>query len=176
LESGYCDRTLQLLLKTFIDIILLKKGPEHVPGSWMILILTVGLMIGASFTAMVLIDPQGQQDHVGIFVSSLIGIAFYAAILIITGNTNRSLPTLSAIIGCSSLLTLLFVTEYVLFRPFLGTRIAGIVATLIVFWSVPVEGHIIARAIGQHWFVGIAIAVAAFILQLSFQTAFTGQT
>lgn len=142
----------------------------------MVFVLTIGLMVLASFSAMVLIDPQGQQDHIGIFVSSLVGIGFYAAVLLITGHANRSLPTLSAIIGCSSLLTLLFVAEYILFQPFLGTRIAGIVATLIVFWSVPVEGHIIARAIGQRWFIGIAIAIAAFILQLSFQTAFSGQT
>jgi hypothetical protein len=140
----------------------------------MVLLFTVGLMILASLSAMVLIDPEGQQDHVGIFVSSLLAICFYAAVLLVSGHSRRSLPTLSAIIGCSSLLTLVFVTEYVLFTPFLGVRIAGIIATLIVFWSVPVEGHIIARAIGQHWFVGIAIAIAAFILQLGFQTAFTG--
>jgi hypothetical protein len=71
---------------------------------------------------------------------------------------------------------LLFVAEYVLLRPFLGARIAGIIATLIIFWSVPVEGHIISRAIGQHWFVGIAIAIAAFVLQIGIQTMLTGQT
>jgi hypothetical protein len=141
----------------------------------MVLSLTVGLMILTSFSAMVLIDPEGRQDHVSIFLSSLLGICFYAAILVITGHAKRSMQTLSAIIGCSSLLTLVFVTEYVLFQPFLGARIAGIIATLIVFWSVPVEGHIIARAIGQHWFVGIAIAIAAFILQLGVQTAMTAK-
>ena len=28
-----------------------------------------------------------------------------------------------------------------------------------MLWSVPVEGHIIARAIDRHWYLGIAIAV-----------------
>jgi hypothetical protein len=63
----------------------------------------------------------------------------------------------------------LFVAEYVLLQPFLGVRIASILATLIIFWSVPVEGHIIARAIQQHWFAGIAIAMVVFIMQVAFQ-------
>jgi hypothetical protein len=134
-----------------------------------------GLMVLASFSAMVLIDSEGQQDHSVIFLSGVLGLSFYALVLFATGHFSRFLQTMSAIIGCSSLLTLLFVAEYVLFRPFLGARIAGIIATLIIFWSVPVEGHIISRAIGQHWFVGIAIAIAAFILQIGFQTALNGQ-
>jgi hypothetical protein len=136
---------------------------------------SLGLMVIASFSAMVLIDPQGEQDHSVIFLSGLLGLAFYTLLLFATGNRQRFLQTLSAIVGCSSLLTLLFVAEYVLFRPFLGARIAGIIATLIIFWSVPVEGHIISRAIGQHWFVGIAIAILAFVLQIGFQTALSGQ-
>jgi hypothetical protein len=64
----------------------------------------------------------------------------------------------------------------VLFRPFLGAGAAGVVAALIILWSVPVEGHIISRAIQQHWFVGIAIAVAAFILQLGFQSVLSAQS
>jgi hypothetical protein len=41
-----------------------------------------------------------------------------------------------------------------------------LVGTLILLWSVPVEGHIIARAIDRQWFVGLFMAVAVFILQL----------
>jgi hypothetical protein len=41
-----------------------------------------------------------------------------------------------------------------------------LVGTLILLWSVPVEGHIIARAIDRPWFVGIIMAIAVFIIQL----------
>jgi CBS domain containing-hemolysin-like protein len=142
----------------------------------MIFFPALGLMILASFSAMVLIDPDGTQDHGAIFLSGLLGLAFYSMVLVATGHFDRFLQTISAIIACSSILTLLFVAEYVLLRPCLGARIAGIIANLIIFWSVPVEGHIISRAIGQHWFVGIAIAIAAFVLQIGIQTMLTGQT
>jgi hypothetical protein len=82
------------------------------------------------------------------------------------------LQALSAIIACGSIITMAFVAEYMLVSPLLGEQVAGTVATLIIFWSVPVEGHIIARAIRQHWFVGIVISMVAFILQIGFQSAF----
>jgi hypothetical protein len=85
--------------------------------------------------------------------------------VIVAGYSNRVLQTLSAILGCGALIAFAFVAEYVLFRPFLGQTITGIVAQLILLWSVPVEGHIIARAISRHWYIGIVIAIIVFILQ-----------
>ena len=85
------------------------------------------------------------------------------------------MPIVSAILACGSILTLLFVAAYVLLSPFLGGNIAVIVATLIIIWSVPVEGHIIARGIEQHWYIGIVIAMIVFIVQYAFQSIMTGR-
>jgi len=153
----------------------LRKGPEDVPGSWLIFFMTVGLMVFATVSANLMIDAGGEQNYAITILSSLLGLMFYAAVLFVTGFSRRFLPTLTAIIGCSSLLTMMFVAEFVLFQPFLGSQLAGIIATLIIFWSVPVEGHIIARAIERHWFIGIAIAMTVFIVQLGLQSAFSQQ-
>ena len=51
----------------------------------------------ASFSAMVLIDPEGEQDHGVIFLSGMLGLAFYALVLFATGHFNRFLPTISAV-------------------------------------------------------------------------------
>ncbi len=53
-----------------------------------------------------------------------------------------------------------------LLLPLLGTVVTGLIANLILLWSVPVEGHIIARAIDRDWYIGILIAVLVFGLQL----------
>ena len=82
---------------------------------------------------------------------------------------------MSAVIACGSILTLLFVAAYVLLNPFLGGDIAVVVATLIIIWSIPVEGHIIARGIEQHWYIGIVIAMTVFITQYAFQSTMTGR-
>ena len=61
---------------------------------------------------------------------------------------------------------LVFTAGEVLLPPLLGAATANVVVTLVLLWSIPVEGHIIARAIDQHWFLGVAIALAVFIFQL----------
>jgi hypothetical protein len=75
------------------------------------------------------------------------------------------LQTIAAILGCGALISFAFVAEYVLFLPFLGEVPTGLIANLILLWSVPVEGHIIARAIERHWYIGILIAIGVFVLQ-----------
>lgn len=133
-------------------------------------------MVLSVFCANVLIPSTGEQDYFVIYASSTVGLLIYSGVLMVTGYGRRLLPVLSAIIACGSILTLLFVAEYLLLQPFLGERIASIVATLIIFWSVPVEGHIIARAIQQHWFAGIAIAMVVFIMQVAFQQLLSANT
>ena len=86
------------------------------------------------------------------------------------------LQTISAIVACGAIITSLYVIEYLVFKNLFGVEFARLVGILIIFWSVPVEGHIIARATQQHKFVGITIAMAALILQLGFQSAFTANS
>lgn len=148
---------------------MLRKGPEQVPGSWLVLLLAVGFMVLAVFCRKVLVPSAGDQDYFVIYATISVGLLIYTGVLLVTGYGRRLLPVLSAIIGCGSILTLLIVAEYVLLQPFLGVRIASILATLIIFWSVAVDGHIIARGIQQHWFAGIAIAMVVFIMQVAFQ-------
>ena len=154
---------------------MLRKGPEQVPDSWLVFLFALIMMQSASFVAATLINLGGDYSHVLTLVTNLLGLGMYAAILFVTGFFHRFVPTVSAIFACGSILTLLFVAAYVFLNPFLGGDIAVIVATLIIIWSVPVEGHIIARGIGQHWYIGIVIAMIVFILQYAFQSTMTGR-
>lgn len=106
----------------------------------------------------------------------MLGYAFYGMILAATGFLRRFTQTIAAIMGCGSILTILMVFVFVMFTPFVGNNIAASVATLILFWSVPVKGHIIARAIERHWYLGIAISLSIFILQYAIYREMTGQT
>lgn len=160
------------LIRTYVDMIFLRKGPDAIPASWLVLSLSLLLLVVSSWSAVVLIDGVRSQNGIMTYAGYALGIAFYGAVIYVAGFPRRLLQTLSAIIACGAIITFLFVAEFMLMRPLLGQDIAGLLATLIIFWSVPVEGHLISRAIQQHWFVGITIAMAAFILQLGFQSAF----
>ena len=154
---------------------MLRKGPEQVPDSWLVFLFSLFMMQFTSFVAATLINLGENYSHLLTFITHMLGIGIYGAILFATGFFHRFVPILSAVIACGSILTLLFVASYVMLKPFLGGEIAIIIATLIIIWSVPVEGHIIARGIEQHWYVGIVIAMIVFSVQYAFQSTMTGR-
>ncbi len=154
---------------------MLRKGPEQVPDSWLVFLIALILMQFASFVLATLSNLDDDYNHLLTFITHVLGMGIYAAILLATGFMRRIVPILSAIIACGAILTLLFVAAYVLLNPFLGNDIAVVIATLIIIWSVPVEGHIIARGIEQHWYIGIVIAMIVFTAQYAFQSTMTGR-
>ena len=134
------------------------------------LLLSIVMLVAAAASGMVLIDGMEERNLSLALLTSLFAIAFYAGVLLVTGFRGRILQALTCIIGCGAILTFLSIVVFVLFRPFVGSGFAGVAAVLVSFWSVPVEGHILARSIGKHWYVGIAIAVIATILQFILQS------
>ena len=154
---------------------MLRKGPEQIPNSWLVFLFSMVLMLFASFVAATLINLGEDYSHLLTIVTNLLGIGMYSAVLFATGFIRRFIPILSAVIACGSILSLLFVAAYVMLSPFLGGNFAVIIATLIIIWSVPVEGHIIARGIEQHWYIGIVIAMIVFTVQYAFQSTMVGR-
>lgn len=153
------------LVKTLLEIVLLRKGPDSIPRSAVLFVLVVMLWLFSSLAVLALIEQFDESDFLLGLFTALVGTLSYAAVVVFSGHSSRVLQTVSAVLGCGALISLAFVAEFVLFTPFLGQSISGIVAQLILLWSVPVEGHIIARAIDRHWYVGILIAISVFILQ-----------
>lgn len=161
----YCDRTLQLLLRTFVDIIRLRKGPEHVPDSTLVLVVALILFT----VAMIVSDALVESSGTGVVLTSVFvsfgGYVLYWMVLLATGFPHRLLPTVSCIMACGSLLTIAMVVAFVILAPLLGREAAALIAWLVLIWSVPVKGHIIARAIERHWYVGITIALVIYLVQ-----------
>jgi hypothetical protein len=136
-----------------------------VPASPLVLVLAVGLFGIAMLVSGALIQ-EDSNDSLSLSVAvSVAGYDLYWFVLAVTGYTHRFLQTVTAIMACGSILTIVMVVAFLALNPLLGTAAAAIVAWLVLIWSVPVKGHIIARAIGQHWYLGITIAMTIFILQ-----------
>ena len=64
------------------------------------------------------------------------------------------------------------VVAQIFMGPFLSVNLTFIVVWLIEIWKIPVKGHIIAWAIGRHWYFGIMIAMTIFIMQYAAYRAF----
>lgn len=158
---------MQQLIKTLFEVTLLRKGPEDIPDSWILFFLIVVLWLFSGLAGVALIDTFDESEFLLGLFNGMIGILCFASLVVVSGHAERLLQTISAIVGCGALISFAVVAEYVLLMPFLGELSTSVIATLTIFWSVPVKGHIIARAINRHWYIGILIAVAVFSLQFA---------
>jgi hypothetical protein len=144
---------------------MLRKGPDSVPASLFVLAFSSGLLLLSFFCSAILLSATGN-DHLGIsFLITIASYFLYWAVLLVNGYSNRLLPTISSIMACGSILSIFQVAAQVFMGPFLSVNLTFIVAWLIEIWKIPVKGHIIARAIGQHWYLGILIAMTIFVMQ-----------
>ncbi len=159
------------LFQTLFDIVRLRKGPDAIPYSWLLCLVVLALWIMTAVLVSATSPDSSDQDFLyGIFVG-VVGLAAYASIVVLFGRTPRLLQTITAIVGCGALINLLFIVGKVALVPSLGLKIAGNILTLLLFWSIAVEGHIVARAIDQPRIVGILAAIAVFFFQLFVLTA-----
>lgn len=154
------------LLQTLLDIIRLRKGPDAIPYSWILCLLTLTLWLFSGLSMMLLSEGLDDQDFlVGTF-TGVVALAFYASIVVATNRTPRLLQTATAILGCGALLTFIVVACNAFLAPFLSDNLVRVIVTLVLLWSIPVEGHILAQAIDRPRLVGIIVAMAVFIFQL----------
>jgi hypothetical protein len=154
------------LLKTLFDIIRLRRGPDALPYSPLLFVI-IGLMWLIAGLVMTLATAElDKQDFIIGSLTGMVGIACYAAIVVLVGKGARLLQTVMALLGCGALLSLMYVAGDLVLTPLLGDDLSIMIVTLILLWTVPVEGHIISRAIERHWYLGVAIAMGIFIFQL----------
>lgn len=154
------------LIRTLIEIILLRKGPEALPRARIILVMMVGLWLLSSVVAIVNVESYTTSTFALSLVVTLVGMIIYALLINAAGRIARLEQTLSAIIGCGSILSFVAILSEAVLPHMLGNEQVSAIVTMIWLWSLPVEGHIIARAIDRLWYVGFVAALMVFFVQL----------
>lgn len=154
------------LIETLFNIVRLRKGPDAIPYSTFLFVVIVALWLFAGLVMTLLTTELDVKDFAIGTITGIAGLLCYAAIVVLAGKGARLMQTVMAFLGCGALLSLMFVAGNVLLTPFLSENITNFVVTLILLWTVPVEGHIISRTLDRHWYIGVAIAIAVFVFQL----------
>ena len=157
------------LIQNFLDITMLRKGPDIIPSSWLVFLVAFSLLILSSSSVILLIESPSNQSPLINLLAYFGGILFYVGVLAFYGYFDRALQTITAIVACGSLITIAFVLEFIFLAPFIGKNFASLIASVIMLWSIPVEGHIIAFAIERKRFFGISIAILALCFQFFLQ-------
>jgi hypothetical protein len=162
----------QLILKAFIDVFLLRKGPDDLPKSSLLLAVAIGMSIVVNFLFYAIIESELPTNLFLEFATELVKITSYLLILVVFGLVSRVMQTMTAIIACNAILGLLLTVILMVSQQFLNKELDAAFAWFITCWLILVEGHIISRAAKLHRVTGIAIAVVIFILQLGFYFTF----
>jgi len=154
------------LIRTLFDIALLRKGPEHVPHSGILLLMSLLLWVLAiSAYNAVFSTANGTNIERELF-SFVLGLVCTYGILTVTQHSRRALQMFTALIGCSAVLITFFIAAMVAIGQPLGDAVSGMLVLSYLIWSLSVEGHIIARTIGRAFYIGVIIAFAIFVLQI----------
>ena len=164
-----CSVPLLPFLKTLFEIALLRKGPEHIPRSVVMLVMAIILWLLTRLAMLAFDERFNEHLFIVELFSAFLAAVCYSAAIIVAGQGPRVLQSLSAIIGISALMRVVFLLANMLLQPVIGAEFMPFVAWAVILWSVSVKGHIIASAIGRHRYVGMAIAVVVLILQLFFE-------
>lgn len=154
------------LIRTLVAIILLRKGPEALPRAPVVFVISAGLWLLASISALVLVENYTGNTFILGTVIGTVGFIIYALLINAAGKGERLLQALSAIIGCGAILSFTILICEALLPYVLGKEHVQAIITLIWLWSVPIEGHIVARAIDRLWYVGFVAASTVFVVQL----------
>jgi hypothetical protein len=154
------------LARLYAQITLLRKKPQDIPASALLLVLTalahfiLNLVLGAIFPSIP--GPLAML----LVVYTVVTVVWYAALLQIVGKSERFLQTTTAVFGFQLVLTPLSVVSDWLLRRFSEDSVWQFPVALIFFvvlaWTIAVNAHVVKAAL--EW--STASSVALVILQV----------
>ncbi|TNF52757.1 MAG: hypothetical protein EP309_08650 [Gammaproteobacteria bacterium] len=158
---------MEALIRFFVELCLLRRAPQDLPGSSTLLglILVINLMasvlvgLAAGLAAPVALG-QGLADAV-----LTLGLLHLA--LGLTRRPARFLQLATALLGTGALLSLVAVAPLLLLSGAESrgeTSLAGLPLIFLLFWSLLVTGHILRHGFDLRLGQGVLIAVAYNVL------------
>lgn len=148
------------LIRLFLDISLFKKGPQDVPASTALLLLTVlgNLAIGIGLAAM---DGDLGEAAAQALVGSALLAGFLSAALYLASKTMRCVKTCTAAFGCDTLISVLAI-PLLLWGQSTPEAMAPVAPLLMVLmlWQMAVIGHILRHALSIPFVAGLGLALA----------------
>lgn len=165
---------MQTLIRTLFDILTLRKGPDAIPHSPLLLAITVVLWFLPLLFGSQLLAALDAQAILRVTASWFVSLACYVLVFVLAGRSARLLQAMTAIVGCGAIISFGQISSVVFLTPFFRENLVAIVVELLLFWSVYVKGHIVAQTLGREWYVGLIIAIGVFLLQYASSSALSG--
>lgn len=172
------DPLLGRLLNLFVDICLLRAGPQDLPGSGFLLLLTVLLSLLTG--TLVIVGTFGTLGAAlaAQMLDILLLLGLLRLLLQLTGKSARYQQTASALFGSGVLINLVTMPLQLLYSgdpsgPALG-EMGTLFYLIIIVWALVIVGHIIRHALEIRLAAGIMLSLGYFLIaNYIIQTLFT---
>lgn len=156
------------LLNIFVDICLLRAGPQDLPASRFLL--GVAILLGLLTGALLIVDSFGSvfSALLAQILDLLLLMALIRFGLAYRGLAPRFLQVATALFGSSALINLVTMPVQLLIGEDPSASLAGELGVLLylflLVWALVVIGHILRHAFDIRFGGGILIALAYFLL------------
>jgi len=151
-------------IRLYTQIALLRRGPQDLPASRLLLVLTVAGYFAVNFVVSSVLPPDTRWRE-ALVVDTLFTLLWYLLLLWLTGRPERTLQTTTAVFGFQAVMTPLLVGSEWLMRRFgedTTWQVPITCAGLLLFvWLVAANSHIVKAAL--EW--SATSSVALVILQ-----------
>jgi hypothetical protein len=152
------------LIRLFWQIALLRRGPQDVPASTLLLVLTVVGYLCVNVVSGMLLPPAIRWRE-WLLVDSLFMLVWYTVLLRLVGRPERILQTTTAVFGFQAVTAPLLIACEWLLRRFGENSAWQVPITcawlLLLVWLIAANSHIVRAAL--EW--SAASSVALVILQ-----------
>ena len=158
------------LLNFFVDVCLLRKGPQDLPASGVLLGICIVLHFVVSVGGELLLSTQALQAVAWSVLSILIVVVATMAALSLRGVSVRLQRVLTTFLGAEALLNIVFLPLSLALVQAGATEQAPdpliSLAWLVLFiWGFAIDGHIFRNALSSSFPAGVLVAALLFSIR-----------
>jgi hypothetical protein len=151
------------LARLYAEIALLKRGPQDVPASWLLLVLTVAAYFAINLLVNWALPAEGDPWLEVLAIDIVFTLAWYSVLLSALRRRERMLQTTTAVFGYRSVLAPLTIAAEWLIRRFgseQAWQVPLVVAyTAVVVWMIAANSHVLKAAIEWSMFQCVTLAI-----------------
>jgi hypothetical protein len=138
------------LIQLFTQIALLRRGPQDVPASTLLLWISVVAYFGINFLVSCLMPPMdGWPAELAVDV--VFTLVWYFVLLRVTGRSERTLQTTTAVFGFQAVLSPLLVLSNGLMARFAKDPTwqlpVALIWLMLVIWLIAANSHVVKAAL-----------------------------
>lgn len=161
------------LLQLYVEICLLRKGPQELPASSFLLQCCIVLYV-VSGAVLLSVEMGLLQGLIQALVETALLLAFLLALLRVFEKSERFLQSATAAMGSGAIMTVLTLPLLLWVRTLQNAgadlSMASLLLLAVLAWSFVILGHILRHALNRSRFTGMALAFC--YMAVSYQIMF----